>query len=78
MWLLMRIISYPAYNIRDHHRIKYSYFQYLVWTFAQFRRTFGAFESYERNMKTDTDYFNADFGENLVELTHNDRPLIYL
>ena len=45
----------------------------LVWTFAQFRRWFRVFESYERNMKADTDNFNAVFEENVVVLTHNGR-----
>ena len=49
----------------------------LVLTFAQFRGTFGALESYERNMKTVPDDFNAVFEESVIEPTHSDRALIY-
>ena len=49
----------------------------LVLTFAQFRRTFEAYESYERNMKTVPDDFNSVFEENIIEPTHGDRALIY-
>ena len=49
----------------------------LLLTFAQFRRTFGALESYERNITTVTDDFNAIFEENVLEPTHSDRALIY-
>ena len=49
----------------------------LVLIFAQFRRTFGALESYERNMKIVHDDFNTVFEENVIEPTHSDRALIY-
>ena len=49
----------------------------LLLTFAQFRRTFGAIESYERSIMTVPDDFNAIFEENVFEPTHSDRALIY-
>ena len=49
----------------------------LVLTFAQFRRTFGALESYERNMKTVSGDFSAVFEENVAKPTHSDWALVY-